>query len=42
MIKAVFFVTGLFVGACGLLGYCCVRVGSMYDDEWGEPMLEES
>lgn len=36
MIKAVFFVAALVMGACGLLGYCCVRVGSMYDDEWDE------
>lgn len=36
MIEALFFAVGLAMGACGLLGYCCVKVGSMHDEEWGD------
>lgn len=33
MIKAALFMAALVMGACELLGYCCVSIDSMGDDE---------
>lgn len=41
MIHAAFFTAGIVMGFCALACYCCIRVGSMRDDGWGDLALEE-
>ncbi len=30
----VLFAIGIWAGFCTFVAYCCVRVGSMHDDDW--------
>ena len=32
--NVVLFIIGIWAGLCTFIGYCCVRVGSMHDDDW--------
>ncbi len=32
--STVLFVIGIWAGLCTFIGYCCVRVGSMHDDDY--------
>ena len=32
--NTVLFIIGIWAGLCTLIGYCCVRVGSMHDEDW--------
>ena len=32
--NTVLFIIGIWAGLCTFIGYCCVRVGSMHDEDW--------
>ena len=32
--NTVLFVIGIWAGLCTFVAYCCVRVGSMHDEDW--------
>ena len=32
--NTVLFIVGVWAGLCTFVAYCCVRVGSMHEDDW--------
>ena len=34
--NVVLFIIGIWAGLCTFIGYCCVRVGSMHDDDYDD------
>ena len=39
--NTVLFVIGIWAGLCTFVAYCCVRVGSMHDDDYEDWLAYE-